>query len=95
MPRSRIKHRFTFRLPELEISVKDELRKQILSLVDEYNELCRQEGHFEENLSIPPSGKVISGKERRYMVDAALDAWLTTGRFNTAFEKSLSSYLGC
>lgn len=28
------------------------------------------------------------------MVEASLDAWLTTGRFNTAFEKSLSSYLG-
>jgi len=84
-----------FRLPELEIRVKDELRKQILSLVDEFNELCRQEGQFEAGVSpVPPSGKVISGNERRYMVEASLDAWLTTGRFNTAFEKSLSSYLG-
>lgn len=75
--------------------MKDELRKQILSLVDEFNELCRQEGQFEAGVSpVPPSGKVISGNERRYMVEASLDAWLTTGRFNTAFEKSLSSYLG-
>jgi CDP-6-deoxy-D-xylo-4-hexulose-3-dehydrase len=27
------------------------------------------------------------------MVDAALDGWLTTGRFNTAFEKKLADYL--
>lgn len=75
--------------------MKDELRNKILSLVDEYNELYRQESLFEAGVSsVPPSGKVISGNERRYMVDASLDAWLTTGRFNSAFEKTLASYLG-
>lgn len=75
--------------------MKDELRNKILSLVDEYNELHRQESLFEAGVSsVPPSGKVISGNERRYMVDASLDAWLTTGRFNSAFEKNLASYLG-
>ena len=43
---------------------------------------------------MPPSGKVICGNERLYMVEAALEAWLTAGRFNAAFEKKLGSYLG-
>jgi CDP-6-deoxy-D-xylo-4-hexulose-3-dehydrase len=34
---------------------------------------------------IPPSGKVIGEAETRAMVEAALDGWLTTGRFNAAF----------
>jgi CDP-6-deoxy-D-xylo-4-hexulose-3-dehydrase len=43
---------------------------------------------------IPPSGKVIGSPEIQNMVDAALDAWLTTGRFNEAFEKKLAEFLG-
>ena len=28
------------------------------------------------------------------MVDASLDGWLTTGRFNAKFEKGLAEFLG-
>jgi CDP-6-deoxy-D-xylo-4-hexulose-3-dehydrase len=28
------------------------------------------------------------------MVDASLDGWLTTGRFNRKFEKELSEFIG-
>jgi hypothetical protein len=31
---------------------------------------------------VPPSGKVIGAQEMKNMVDASLDGWLTTGRFN-------------
>ena len=34
---------------------------------------------------IPPSGKVIGVEERQLMVEASLDGWLTTGRFNAEF----------
>lgn len=44
--------------------------------------------------AIPPSGKVLGPEELVNLVDASLDAWLTTGRFNDAFEKKLSAYLG-
>ncbi|WP_306605855.1 lipopolysaccharide biosynthesis protein RfbH [Azonexus sp.] len=44
--------------------------------------------------SVPVSGKVLGGEEIVNLVDAALDAWLTTGRFNDAFEKKLASFLG-
>lgn len=43
---------------------------------------------------VPPSGKVIGEAELVHMVEASLDGWLTTGRFNDAFEKRLSEYLG-
>ncbi|MCX8146152.1 MAG: lipopolysaccharide biosynthesis protein RfbH [Azovibrio sp.] len=44
--------------------------------------------------SIPPSGKVLGPQEFVNLVDAALDGWLTSGRFNEAFEASLADYLG-
>ena len=43
---------------------------------------------------IPPSGKVIGEKETQAMVEAALDGWLTTGRFNAAFEQRLAAFVG-
>ncbi len=43
---------------------------------------------------VPPSGKVLGEPELQYMVEASLDAWLTTGRFNDAFEKRLKEFLG-
>lgn len=43
---------------------------------------------------IPPSGKVIGSKELQYMVEASLDGWLTTGRFNAAFEARLAKFIG-
>jgi CDP-4-dehydro-6-deoxyglucose reductase, E1 len=44
--------------------------------------------------AIPASGKVIGRPEILNMVDASLDGWLTTGRFNAAFEARLAGYLG-
>jgi len=44
--------------------------------------------------TIPPSGKVIGVPEITNMVEASLDGWLTTGRFNEQFEKNLANYLG-
>jgi CDP-6-deoxy-D-xylo-4-hexulose-3-dehydrase len=44
--------------------------------------------------AIPPSGKVLGPEELVNLVDASLDAWLTTGRFNDSFEKKLAAYLG-
>ena len=42
---------------------------------------------------IPPSGKLIGIDEINNMVAAALDGWLTTGRFNAEFQKKLSDFL--
>lgn len=43
---------------------------------------------------IPPSGKVIGAEEISSMVDASLDGWLTTGRFNKAFEQRFAEFVG-
>ena len=43
---------------------------------------------------IPPSGKVIGAEERQLMVEASLDGWLTTGRFNAEFEEKLAAFIG-
>jgi len=42
---------------------------------------------------IPPSGKLIGFNEIRNMVEASLDGWLTTGRFNLEFQNKLSKFL--
>ena len=43
---------------------------------------------------VPPSGKVIGAREMELLVESSLDGWLTTGRFNDAFERKLGQYLG-
>lgn len=74
---------------------KDQLRQQITELVGQYAEMATQPVTFEPGKSvIPPSGKVIGAKEMQLMVEAALDGWLTTGRFNDAFEARLAQFLG-
>lgn len=71
------------------------LRDQIALLVQEYaQQALRPEPFFPGVSPVPPSGKKIDGLEMQYMVEAALDGWLTTGRFNAAFEKQLAQYLG-
>ena len=43
---------------------------------------------------VPVSGKVYGEADMRNLVDSALDFWLTTGRFNDAFEAKLAARLG-
>ena len=43
---------------------------------------------------IPAAGKVVGTPEVSHMVDASMDAWLTTGRFNQSFEAGLAAFLG-
>lgn len=72
-----------------------QLRQQISELVGRYADLHMAPGPFVPGQSnVPPSGKVIGSGELQAMTDAVLDGWLTTGRFNEAFEKRLARYLG-
>ena len=74
---------------------QDEIRKKIASLVDEYAKLKYSSQPFNPGETvIPPSGKVLDAAELKSMVEASLDGWLTTGRFNDAFEKKLREFLG-
>ncbi len=74
---------------------KAELKQQIFDLVEQYSALHFAEKPFQAGTSvIPPSGKVLGASELKNMVEASLDGWLTTGRFNEAFERRLADFLG-
>lgn len=71
------------------------LRNQIAKLVEEYASIALANQPFLPGESpVPPSGKSIGSEELKLMVEASLDGWLTTGRFNNEFEKRLSKFLG-
>ena len=77
------------------MKTSEELRLEIAGLVQEFADLKYTEKTFKPGRSVvPPSGKVIGAKELQYMVDASLDGWLTTGRFNRKFEKQLAEFIG-
>jgi CDP-6-deoxy-D-xylo-4-hexulose-3-dehydrase len=73
----------------------ENLRVEIANLVTKYSEEKYKPVAFVggETL-IPPSGKLMGEEELQNMVAASLDGWLTTGRFNTLFEKGLAEFLG-
>ena len=70
-------------IPEIESFVKKTLNKQKKKLPFVPGETL-----------IPPSGKLIGYEEVKNMVMASFDGWLTTGRFNSEFQKKLSAFLG-
>ena len=67
----------------------------IHQLVQDYGRYAKDTSLFVPGITpIPPSGKVLASEDLELMIEAVLDGWLTTGRFNDAFEKALSDYLG-
>ena len=60
-----------------------EIRRAIVSLVEEYAELANAPGLFSPGVTpIPASGKLIGTAELVNLVESSLDGWLTSGRFN-------------
>ena len=73
----------------------DQLRAEIAALVQQYSDVVHAPRPFVPGESaVPVSGKVIGAKELQLMVEASLDGWLTTGRFNAMFEQRLAKFLG-
>lgn len=71
------------------------LKCTILQMVERYaDQVFSDKGFIPGVTPIPASGKVIGAKELRLVVEAALDGWLTAGRFNDAFERRLAAFLG-
>jgi CDP-6-deoxy-D-xylo-4-hexulose-3-dehydrase len=74
---------------------QQELRDQIRALVAQYGALATAPKPFQPGATVvPPAGKVIGAKEMELMVEASLDGWLTTGRFNDEFEAKLAKFIG-
>ena len=72
-----------------------QLRTDISRLVEQYAKEALAPAPFVPGKTVvPPSGKLLGAEELQMMVEASLDGWLTTGRFNDAFEERLAKFLG-
>ena len=73
----------------------ENLRNEIAELVSKFAAINYSPTPFIPGETVvPPSGKLLGEEEMQNMVAASLDGWLTTGRFNTEFEKKLAEFLG-
>lgn len=71
------------------------IRREISRLVQQYADIVYAPKSFVSGETpVPVSGKVVGAAELKNMVEASLDGWLTTGRFNNIFEERLAKYLG-
>lgn len=68
------------------------LRKSIKSLSSLYYNIAKPDVKTGKYIAV--SGKVLGSDELKNMIDASLDMWLTTGRFNDEFEKEFADFLG-
>lgn len=83
---------------EINMNNKSELKKEILEKTKEYYELVHkpiQERKFiDGETRVNYAGRVFDAKEMQYLVDSALDFWLTYGDYSKQFEKKIAEYLG-
>jgi len=71
------------------------LRKEIFKKVSEFYRVFHKKSGFAPGKTIIKyGGRVYDEKEMISLVDAALDFWLTSGRFTDKFERSLADFLG-
>jgi len=76
-------------------SSPDELRARTLALAADYYEAALRPPPFVPGESwVPVSGRVFDATELRFLVDASLDFWLTTGRFAAQFEREFARTVG-
>ncbi|UZJ41955.1 lipopolysaccharide biosynthesis protein RfbH [Prosthecochloris sp. SCSIO W1101] len=79
----------------MQSSKLEAIRTKIVALVDEYAQIVYTDKEFLPGETVvQPSGKVIGAAELKNMVNASLDGWLTTGRFNEEFEQRLAKVIG-
>ena len=71
---------------------KIEEKKKILELTKNYIRNYGPESLAKKNTA-PVSGKVVGEEEAINLVEASLDLWLTSGRFNKSFEKEMANLL--
>ena len=77
------------------MSNADQIRDQILSLAGDYWAARWPNRPFVPGETpVPVSGKVFDGEEIRFLLDASLDFWLTTGRFAEQFQRDFARWMG-
>jgi len=67
------------------------LRSLIVSLSGVYYAVAKPDVKTGKYIAV--SGKVLGKEELKNLVDASLDMWLTTGRFNDKFEADFAAFL--
>lgn len=73
----------------------DALRPHILDLVRRYATAKEAGTAFVPGQTpVPPAGRVLDAEAYVALVDASLDGWLTTGRFNDEFERLIAQRIG-
>lgn len=73
----------------------DALRTRITDLVREYYKAAFPKHRFRPGVSpIPYAGRIFDDEELVNLVEAALDFWLTTGRFADQFEREFARSFG-
>src|ERR1700681_4416247 len=71
------------------------LREEVRAIVKQYYDVALSPQAFVPGQSsVPVSGKVLDSTDLEHLVDASLDAWLTTGRFATQFEREFAAFMG-
>lgn len=73
---------------------EQQARAAILKSVADYYKKFKQPKPYAEGDRISYAGRVFDEKEMCSLVDAALDFWLTTGRFSDTFERDFAAWLG-
>ena len=72
-----------------------EAREQIKALVaDYYHNFKEKKASFKPGDRVSYASRVFDEKEMQALTDAALDFWLTTGRFSDQFEKEFAEWIG-
>ena len=72
-----------------------QLREEIRKIVKRYYDVALAPAAFVPGeSSVPVSGKVFDSTELELLVEASLDAWLTTGRFAAEFERDFAAFMG-
>src|SRR5580693_8457194 len=73
----------------------DQLREELRAIVKQYYDVALAPQTFVPGQSsVPVSGKVLDSTEIESLVEASLDAWLTTGRFAAQFERDFAAFMG-
>lgn len=72
----------------------DSARREVLEAARRYFDAKAPARFVPGETYIPPSGKVLDADDLEHLVDAALDLWLTAGRFSERFEEALAQRIG-
>lgn len=71
-----------------------EARKEVLDIVAEYCKTYHNKKNYQTGDRIPYASRVYDKEEMCNLVNAALEFWLTAGKYTDEFEQSFAEYLG-